>query len=103
MYCSSMFTTLKSSIQRWTFLAAGFVSQGSTGGADLSGTFGEAVLGALLGAFFGLMVGLITSHLVRYFSFLAGRHVVGNAWTLYSVILGAALFAVLAVTGAEED
>ncbi len=66
--------------------------------------FALILMGTLLGAFAGLVVGLMCSHLARYFSFLAGRHVSGGyAWTICSVVLGALLFAWLAAAGGESE
>lgn len=72
------------------------------GGADLDEGFGVLLLGTLLGAFCGLVVGLLSSQLIRYVSFLAGRHVNGNLWTICSVVLGAVLFAWLTAVGGSE-
>jgi hypothetical protein len=52
----------------------------------------------LLGCFCGLIFGLITSQVVRYISFLMGRHVPAAGWAVFSMVAGAVLFAWLAVS-----
>ncbi len=64
--------------------------------------FGLILLGTLLGAFCGLIFGFLSSHVIQYVSFLAGRHVNGNVWTVCSVVLGAVVFAWLSAIGGGE-
>jgi len=95
-------TVSKGIAQRCVLLAAGFVSNRTLGGAELEHGFGLILLATLLGAFCGLIFGLVCSNLIRYASFLAGRHVNGNVWIISSVVLGALLFAWLTATGGGE-
>ncbi len=98
-----MLAIAKSFAQRFILLASGLVSKGTLGGGSLDDGFGSILLGTLLGAFCGLLFGLMLTHLVRYFYFLMGRHVTGNACTLISVVVGAALFALWAALGDAES
>src|SRR5574341_479124 len=79
---------------------AGLIVSGSgSGGSTIEGGAGLLIVGALLGALCGLLFGLITSQVIRYVSFLLGRHMVAYSWPIITMFLGAILFAWLALTG----
>ena len=49
-------------------------------------------VGSLLGAFMGLLGGFILSHLLRFVSFLTGRHLGGFSWVIIGAMAGAVVF-----------
>ena len=50
----------------------------------------------------GLVVGLLLTQILRYVSFVTGRNLGGNSWTVAGALLGAVVFAVLALTMGED-
>ena len=86
----------------WFGKVAGFVQTGPAP-AGIEDTFGTMIVITLLGAFCGIIFGLITTHLLRYLSFLMGRHLGGYQWVIVSALLGAILFAGLAAIRDESD
>ena len=52
-------------------------------------------VGSLLGALLGLLAGFILSHLLRFLSYLTGRHLGGFSWVLIGALAGAAIFGCL--------
>ncbi len=81
---------------------SGLVSNGPTGGAFMDEGPSAIIVGAVLGAFCGLLFGIVLTHLVRFFSFMMGRHTSGYAWAILSMVLGAIAFAWMAVSGDNE-
>ncbi len=82
-------------------VTSGMVSSGPGMTASTEGLV-EFLVTVLLGAFCGLLVGFIVSQIARFASMSAGRNYGGFRWTIYCVLLGAALFAVLAITRDDE-
>jgi len=74
---------------------SGFVSSGQGMSSSEEGAVAIFV-GSLLGALFGLLGGFILAHLLRFVSFLTGRHLGGYSWVLIGVVAGAAVFGCLA-------
>ena len=79
----------------WTISGqSGFVSSGhgiAHGGDGVINIF----VGAILGALIGLLGGFILSHLLRFVSFLTGRHLGGFSWVLIGALAGAVIFGCL--------
>lgn len=80
----------------WTLSSqSGFVSSGqgmAPGESEVINIF----VGSLLGAFMGLLGGFILSHLLRFVSFLTGRHLGGFSWVIIGTVAGAVVFGCLA-------
>jgi hypothetical protein len=74
---------------------SGFVSSGQGMASSEDGVV-SIFVGTLLGALFGLLSGFILSHLLRFMSFLTGRHLGGFSWVLIGALAGAAIFGCLA-------
>jgi hypothetical protein len=74
---------------------SGFVSSGPGMASSEDGVV-SIFVGTLLGALFGLLGGFILSHLLRFMSFLTGRHLGGFSWVLIGALAGAAIFGCLA-------
>ena len=55
------------------------------------------VVGSLLGALVGLIGGFTLAHLLRFVSFLTGRHLGGFSWVIVGAMAGAVLFGCMAV------
>jgi hypothetical protein len=98
-----MTKTIHGSLAKGIAFAAGMVSNGHLGSADLEEGLGLILLGLLLGAFCGLLFGLMATHVLRYVAFLMGKHTVGHAVTICCALLGAVLFAFLAATSDGQD
>ena len=81
---------------------AGFVNTGP-GPTGMDDGFGMMLIITLLGAFCGMICGLLTSHLLRYVSFLVGRHLGGYQWVIIGSLAGAILFAFLSVSHDDSD
>lgn len=77
--------------------ATGVYSEGQGMAAGLEGGLGAVLLSSLIGAFFGLVCGLILSQLLRFFSMTFNRNLGGYSWVIYGAVLGAALFAFIAI------
>ena len=84
-----------------SFLGAGLVSQGHTGGGMLEEGAGMILFGAVMGAFAGLLFGFVLIQFLRFFSFLSGRHLASSAWLIASMTLGAATCAWLAAVDGD--
>ena len=74
---------------------SGFVSSGQ-GMAPVEDEVISIFVGSLLGALIGLLGGFILSHLLRFVSFLTGRHLGGFSWVIIGTLAGAAIFGCLA-------
>lgn len=74
---------------------SGFVSSGQGMASSEDGVV-SIFVGALLGALMGLLGGFILSHLLRFMSFLTGRHLGGFSWVIVGALAGAAIFGCLA-------
>lgn len=80
----------------WTISSqSGFVSSGQ-GMAHGEDNVIRIFVGSILGALIGLLGGFILSHLLRFMSFLTGRHLGGFSWVLISALAGAVIFGCLA-------
>jgi hypothetical protein len=86
---------------RANLLGAGFVSN-SYGVATSGEGLGELLASSVLGGFVGLISGLIFTQIMRYLAFVSGRNFGGHVWTVVGTLLGAAAFAVIALTGSDE-
>lgn len=87
--------------QAWSLFAASLVTSGH-GIAPAENGVGTVILTIFLGAFCGLLCGLVVSQLMRYISFVSGRNLGNHAWTIAGVVLGAAIFAWIALTSDTE-
>jgi hypothetical protein len=87
--------------QAWNFFAASFVTSGY-GVAPAEAGWGAVLLSIFIGAFFGLIGGLIVSQLMRYVSYVSGRNLGNHAWTIGGVVLGALIFAWIALVGDKD-
>jgi hypothetical protein len=75
---------------------SGFVSSGQ-GMAPAEDEVISLFVGSLLGALIGLLGGFILSHLLRFVSFLTGRHLGGFSWVIIGTVAGAVIFGCLTV------
>lgn len=73
---------------------SGFVSSGQ-GMAPAEDGVINLFVGSLIGALIGLLGGFILSHLLRFVSFLTGRHLGGFSWVLIGALAGAVIFGCL--------
>jgi len=73
---------------------SGFVSSGNGVASSEDGVV-NIFVGSLLGALLGLLVGFMHSHVLRFMSFLTGRHLGGFSWVLIGALAGAAIFGCL--------
>ncbi len=82
-------------------MGAGFVSN-TYGVAASEEGLGEILATSLLGGFCGLIGGLILTQIMRYAAFVSGRNLGGHVWTFMGALLGAVVFAVIALMGADD-
>jgi hypothetical protein len=82
--------------------ATGMVSEGQGMAGAIEGGLGAVMISSLVGAFFGLIVGFMVSHLMRFFSMSLNRNLGGASWVIFGAVLGAALFAFIAIN-AEKN
>lgn len=73
---------------------SGFVSSGQ-GMAPGDDKVINIFVGSLLGALVGLLGGFILSHLLRYVSYLTGRHLGGFSWVIIGALAGAVVLGCL--------
>jgi hypothetical protein len=84
-----------------SFLGAGLVSNGPTGGGMLEEGAGMILFGAVMGAFAGLLFGFILVHFLRFFSFVSGRHFGSTVWLIASMLIGAIACAWMAAVDSD--
>lgn len=82
--------------------ATGMVSEGQGMAASLEGGIGAVLVSSLVGALFGLLCGFILSQLVRFIAMTFNRNVGSASWVIIGAVLGAAVFAFLAINGEKS-
>jgi hypothetical protein len=75
---------------------SGFVSSGQ-GMAPAEDEVINLFVGSLLGALIGLLGGFILAQLLRFVSFLTGRHLGGFSWVIIGTLAGAVIFGCLTI------
>jgi hypothetical protein len=77
------------------FGATGFVSSGQ-GMAPSDDRVVSVIVASVFGALAGLLGGFILSHVLRFITFMTGRHLGGYSWVIIGTLAGAAVFGCLA-------
>ena len=80
---------------------SGLISSGPSMGEPMN-EITSIVMTTLLGAFLGLLIGIVGLPVFRFASFMIGRQWGGANWVIVLTVLGAALFAFLAIIDGEE-